>query len=478
MTSARLPILGAGESGVGAARLALLNGFQPWVSDAGEGVLAMREELDKHGIDHEFNGHSNDAILEAAKALGWVIKSPGIPETAPLIEHLRAEGIDVISEIEFASRHAQKENEQVIAITGANGKTTTTSLVAALLKDAGKDVACVGNIGKSWARDLAERDQPAAYQVVEVSSFQLDGVTSFRPNIAILLNITPDHLDRYADDIARYADAKWRITAHQTKEDILVINAEDDLSMERWKSSAKHHGTQARVVAVSTRKNLNALRKSLHKQGLHPWAVAGVDQSKRPERFTIHIPQQKPFTMTIQELALQGKHNLYNSMAASVAARVLDLRSEGIRESLSQFDAIEHRMEFVKEVNQIKFINDSKATNVNSAWFALESMRGPVIWIAGGVDKGNDYSSLLHLVSSKVDHLICLGKNNETLLATFGDRVETTHEVEDANAAVQLAYDLGMPGHSVLLSPACASFDLFGSYEERGHAFKAAVRGL
>ena len=478
MATTRLPILGAGESGVGAARLALLHGFVPCVSDAGKGVDAKREELEALGIACEFNGHTNEAILQDGKALGWLVKSPGIPENAPLIEAARSAGIAIISEVEFASRYAQKKDEYVVAITGANGKTTTTSLVAAMLKDAGKEVACVGNIGKSWARDLAERENPAAYQVLEVSSFQLDGITSFRPHIAILLNITPDHLDRYGDDIAQYADAKWRITSFQTPDDILVLNAEDDLSIERWKSSEKHHGTQARVVAVSTRKTLNALRKNLQKQGLHPWGVAGVDQSKQPQRFTIHIPHQKPFTMTIQELALQGKHNLYNSMAASVAVRVLDLRSEGIRESLTQFDAIEHRMEFVKEVNQIKFINDSKATNVNSAWFALESMRSPVIWIAGGVDKGNDYSSLMHLVTNKVDHLICLGKKNEKLIATFGDRVKSTHEVEDANAAVQLAYDLGMPGHSVLLSPACASFDLFSSYEERGHAFKTAVRGL
>tara|TARA_B110000285_G_C15101556_1_gene605309 strand:+ start:265 stop:1701 length:1437 start_codon:yes stop_codon:yes gene_type:complete len=478
MASTRLPILGAGESGVGAARLALLHDFVPCVSDAGKGVDSKRHELEILGIECEFNGHSSETILKDAHALGWLIKSPGIPEDNPLIEALRSKNIEVISEIEFASRFARKQNEQVVAITGANGKTTTTALVAALLQDAGKDVACVGNIGKSWARDLAERENPAAHQVVEVSSFQLDGITSFRPNIAILLNITPDHLDRYGDDIGRYADAKWRITAFQTPDDFLILNAEDDLSIERWKSSEKQHGTRARVVAVSTRKTLNSLRKNLQKQGLHPWGVAGVDQSKQPQRFTIHIPHQKPFTMTIQELALQGKHNLYNSMAASVAARVLDLRSEGIRESLKQFDAIEHRMEFVKEVNQIKFINDSKATNVNSTWFALESMRGPVIWIAGGVDKGNDYSSLMHLVTNKVDHLICLGKNNEKLLATFGDRVQSIHEVEDASVAVQLAYDLGMPGHSVLLSPACASFDLFGSYEERGHAFKKAVKGL
>lgn len=478
MSSNRIPIIGAGESGVGTALLALQNAFKPFVSDSGNGDASRRAELETHGVETEFNGHSNDVILKDALALGYLVKSPGIPDDAPLIHLAKAENIQVISEIEFASRFARTTDEKVIAITGANGKTTTTAMVTAILSDANQDVVSVGNIGKSWARDLSERKQPASHQVVEVSSFQLDGITSFRPNIAILLNITPDHLDRYGEDLACYADAKWRITAFQTKDDILILNAEDDLSIERWKSSAKQHGTQARVVAISTRKTLNALRKNLEAQGLRPWGVAGVDQSKQPRRFTIHIPNQKPFTMTIQELALQGKHNLYNSMAASVAARVLDLRSEGIRESLTQFDSIEHRMEFVKEVNEIKFINDSKATNVNSAWFALESMQGPVIWIAGGVDKGNDYSSLMHLVTDKVDHLICLGQKNKKLIATFGDRVKSTHEAGDAHSAVQLAYNLGLPGHSVLLSPACASFDLFGSYEERGQQFKAAVRNL
>ncbi|MDE0870516.1 MAG: UDP-N-acetylmuramoyl-L-alanine--D-glutamate ligase [Flavobacteriales bacterium] len=473
MNSPTLPILGAGESGLGAARLALQNGFVPWVSDAGPGKEVFREEMTALGIAFECNGHSTEYILDESEATGFAIKSPGIPESNALVTAMKKRGISVISEIEFASRFARETDEQIIAITGANGKTTTTALIAAILEDGEQDVACVGNIGTSWARDLADRDIPARYQVVEVSSFQLDGVTSFRPNIAILLNITPDHLDRYNHDIVQYADAKWQITAFQTEEDVLVLNAEDELSMERWTSS-----TSARVVAVSTKKSAEQLRLHLKKNGQQPWGVAGVSADNQLETFTIHIPHQKPFTMTIQELALQGKHNLYNSMAASVAARVLDLRSEGIRESLKQFDAIEHRMEFVQEVNQIKFINDSKATNVNSAWFALESIKGPIIWIAGGIDKGNDYSSLMHLVSSKVDHLICLGEKNKKLISTFGDCVESTHEVDSAEAAVALAYRLGMPGQSVLLSPACASFDLFGSYEERGHAFKSAVRSL
>jgi|TARA_B100000768_G_scaffold172381_1_gene180562 UDP-N-acetylmuramoylalanine--D-glutamate ligase len=479
MSQAIIPILGAGESGIGAARLALRHGLLPWVSDRGVIAPDRIDELNALNIDFESGQHNESRILEAGKANGFVVKSPGIPEQETLIQTLREAGVDVISEIEFAARFARSKNEQIVAITGANGKTTTTALIAAILHDAGCEVACVGNIGTSWARDLAARTKPASFQVVEVSSFQLDGTLTFRPNIAILLNISPDHLDRYNDSIEDYADSKWRITRQQTEQDVLIINADDELSMARWKRG-NNGGTRARVVAISIKHTPEALREALQQKGLSPWGWAGVSSDTGPQKetFTIYIPTKNPFTMTIQELALQGKHNLYNSMAASVASRVLELRSEGIRESLSQFDAIEHRMEFVLETNNIKFINDSKATNVNSAWFALESIPGPIIWIAGGVDKGNDYTSLLHLVTSKVDHLICLGKNNKTLIDNFGDRVESICEVNSAQEAVQKAYDLGMPGSTVLLSPACASFDLFGSYEERGREFKAAVRSL
>lgn len=478
MSQPLIPILGAGESGVGAALLALHVGMQPWVSDSGAIHADRKGELDAAGIKYEAHGHDESRIREAAKEVGFVIKSPGIPDTSALVQSLKSEQVEVISEIEFASRYAKTDDEQVIAITGANGKTTTTALIAAILRDAGLDVACLGNIGRSWARDLASRPRPAAYQVVEVSSFQLDGTVTFQPDIAILLNITPDHLDRYGYDIEQYADSKWLITRNQTPDQILVLNGDDELSMARWQRGSSEGGTAAKVVAVSTEQTVEGLLEKLQSRGLNPWGWAAVSASEQPETFTINIPNQNPFTMTIQELALQGKHNLYNSMAASVASRVLELRSEGIRESLSKFDAIEHRMEFILETNGIKFINDSKATNVNSAWFALESVPGPIIWIAGGVDKGNDYSSLMHLVSSKVDHLICLGKNNSKLKAAFGERVESVHEASNAAEAVQIAYDLGMPNHTVLLSPACASFDLFSSYEERGHAFKTAVRQL
>ena len=473
-----VPILGAGESGTGAALLAVRQGLQPWVSDAGTVSADRAAELDAASVEWEANGHDEARVLDAATAGAPVIKSPGIPETAPLVERVKAAGGELISEIEFASRYARTDGQRVIAVTGSNGKTTTTALIAALFEDAGCDVACVGNIGKSWARDLSERPLPADYQVVEVSSFQLDGVNTFRPDVAVLLNITPDHLDRYNNDIEQYADSKWRIASHQTDSDLLVLNADDPLSMARWKRGQAAGTLAARVVAVSTGQTESQLQNNLAAHGLHPWGTASVDTPDQPNEFTINIPHQNPFTMTIQELALQGKHNLYNSMAASVAARALELRKEGIRDSLAQFDAIEHRMEFVVETNGITFVNDSKATNVNSAWYALESTEGPIIWIAGGVDKGNDYTSLLHLVTAKVDHLICLGKNNKKLIDAFGDRVESCHEVSTAAEAVQLAYQLGTPGHTALLSPACASFDLFGSYEERGREFKAAVRNL
>jgi UDP-N-acetylmuramoylalanine--D-glutamate ligase len=467
MSAPSITVLGGGESGVGSALLAQAVGGEAWVSDAGALKPVLRGELEAAGIPFEEGGHDAERVL----ASELVVKSPGIPESAPLVVALRERGVEVVSEIEWASRYA---TGHVIGITGANGKTTTTALTAHVLGEAGLDVACVGNIGRSWARDLAERRVAgrgdATHHVVEVSSFQLDGCTTFRPDTAILLNITPDHLDRYGYDLTRYADAKWRITQAQQAGDVLTLNADDPISLERW----AERGTQARIVAISTEHTTTELRE---RWGDAVWGVAGLAQHT-PEQFEIILPQLNPFIMTIHELALQGKHNLHNSMAASVAGRILELRKEGIRDSLSRFDGIEHRMEAVSTVNGIDFINDSKATNVNSTWYALDSLTGPIVWIAGGVDKGNDYTALMHLVEGKVDHLICLGKDNSKLHAAFGDKVKSVTEVESAAAAVERAYDLAMPGMTVLLSPACASFDLFGSYEERGRAFKAAVRAL
>ena len=448
-------ILGAGESGVGAAKLALSLGYTPFVSDAGSGKSAFLAELDADGIEYEVGGH-NPGVWPMVKT---VVKSPGIPEDASVVEELRSGGAEVISEIEFASRNYEGK---VIAITGANGKTTTTSLIYQLLKDAGVNASCVGNIGTSWAREMSESSEPSDVVVVETSSFQLDGTVSFKPDVAVLLNITPDHLDRYGYSLENYAQSKWRITANQGPSDYLVYNSDDEVITELLKST----GTRAQLMPVSSEK---ALMPGEFGSGLNP---------ENKEEFLINTHNTKPFTMTIQELALQGKHNLFNSMAAGVTGRILELRNEGIRESLTNFEGIEHRLEYVADVNQIRFINDSKATNVNSVWYALECMDRPVIWIVGGIDKGNDYRDLLPLVKDKVKHMVCLGKDNKKLIKTFSDYVETVHVAESAEEAVRIGYDLGMPNDTVLLSPACASFDLFGSYEERGNKFKQAVRGL
>lgn len=446
-------ILGAGESGVGAAKLALTLGYTPFVSDAGEGKAAFLAELDHDGVEYEVGGHNPGGWPR----VGTVVKSPGIPEDVQIVKDLREGGAEVISEIEFASRHF---DGKVIAITGANGKTTTTALIYQLLKDSGVNASCVGNIGTSWARDMSEGS--ADVVVVETSSFQLDGTTTFKPDIAVLLNITPDHLDRYGYSLDNYAQSKWRITANQTEDDFLVYNSDDEVISGLLEGT----GTRAQLMPVSTEKSL-----------LAECLGAGLNPENQNE-FLIHTHNTKPFTMTIQELALQGKHNLFNSMAAGVTGRILELRNEGIRESLTNFEGIEHRLEYVADVNQIRFINDSKATNVNSVWYALECMDRPVIWIVGGIDKGNDYRDLIALVKDKVKHMICLGKDNKKLIKTFSKHVETVHVAETAEEAVRIGYDLGMPNDAVLLSPACASFDLFGSYEERGNKFKQAVRGL
>ena len=452
--SKNILILGAGESGVGAAKLALNQGFTPFVSDSGEGKKSLLDELKSLGISYEINGHNPNNWISST----MVIKSPGIPDSSPILSPLREDGVEIISEIEFASRYSKGK---VVAITGSNGKTTTTALIHRMLTDAGMNAACVGNIGTSWARDIAERKTAAEITVVETSSFQLDGITTFRPDIAVLLNITPDHLDRYGYSLENYSDSKWRITTNQTSKDYLVYNS-DDIEISRH---IKAGDTKANMVPVSIEMQFEAT-------GFNSCLAL------KKKEFTIHTPYKKSFSMAIQELALQGKHNLFNSMAAGVTGRILELRNEGIRESLTHFEGIEHRLEFVATVNDIKFINDSKATNVNSVWYALECMKTPVIWIAGGVDKGNDYRDLLPLVDKKVKHLICLGKDNKKLIETFSNLVESVHVAETATEAVQIAYDLGIANDTVLLSPACASFDIFGSYEERGFNFKQAVKRL
>ena len=458
-------VLGAGESGVGSALLAQSLGARAFVSDAGEGKGPGVAELEAAGIAHEIGGHQPD---------GWddttvVIKSPGIPDNAPVVQTCRDQGREVISEIEYASRvhKALGHSTPVVAVTGANGKTTTTSMIDHMLRHEGWDTDCVGNIGTSWARRLSERvarnEGAAEATVIEVSSFQLDGTRTFRPNVGVLLNITPDHLDRYGYEMSNYAASKWRITASQTEADHLIYNAD----CEWTQRMLDQRGTSAQLLPVSAERTLDEVMRDGHGGGLDP-----QDNSQ------FILQHFNSFSMTIQKLAVQGKHNLFNSMAASMTGRVLVLRKEGIRESLQSFEGVEHRLEFVQEVNGITFINDSKATNVNSVWYALECANAPVIWIAGGIDKGNDYSTLLPLVRDKVKHLICMGKNNAKLHAAFDDLVESSWDVSSAEEAVAKAYELGLPGETALLSPACASFDLFGSYEQRGRAFKAAVRQL
>lgn len=448
-------ILGAGESGVGAAKLCRSLGMDCRVSDAGTIAPERMSDLRALDVPTEEGGHDRRLIESAS----LVVKSPGIPNSAPAIQWARAAGVEVIGELEFASRHT---DARIAAITGTNGKTTTTALLHHLLVTGGLDAGCAGNIGSSFAGAIADaRNRPEgdhAVWVVEASSFQLEDTVDFRPEVAIILNITPDHIDRHGS-VEAYGDAKWNITARQTGADHLIVNADDpglsDLST-RNTTKAQVHTVQMAPPTSDT-----APRPAAH----------SIEQ----QRFTFLNP---PFIMSMQELALQGKHNLYNSMAAGVAARILDIKDADLRAGFMHFRNMEHRLEHVSTVNDIRFINDSKATNVNAAWYALDSMTTPTVWIAGGIDKGNDYTSLIPLVGEKVHTLICLGKDNKKLKQTFATAVTRILEVESAEEAALLGYNVAQPGETVLLSPACASFDLFSSYEERGQRFKAGVRSL
>ena len=451
---AEVTILGAGESGVGAARLCEAIGMSCRVSDAGSIAPDRRTQLEQCGADIEEGGHDRTLIERA----GLVVKSPGIPSDAAPILWAREAGIEVIGELEVASRHT---DARIAAVTGTNGKTTTTALLHHLLVTGGMDAGCAGNIGTSFAGAVADaRQRPEGDHtawVVEASSFQLEDTVRFRPDIAILLNITPDHLDRHGD-VDRYADAKWNITARQTGDDHLIVNADDP-------------GLSALRARRKTDAQLHTVQMDPSTETAPELAAHSIDK----QRFTFLNP---PFTMSMQELALQGKHNLYNSMAAGVASRIFEIKDADLRAGFTHFRNMEHRMEHVCDVNGVRFVNDSKATNVNAAWYALDSMTAPTVWIAGGVDKGNDYTSLIPLVGDKVHTLICLGKDNDKLKKTFATAVTRILEVESAEDAALLGYDVAQPGDTVLLSPACASFDLFSSYEERGHRFKAGVRSL
>ncbi len=446
MSTIKIIVLGGGESGTGAAILAKRKGFEVFLSDSGMLKDIYQKMLNDEGIEWEQGQHTEERILSATE----VIKSPGIPEKAPLIKKLRAQGTPVISEIEFAARYT---NAKMVCITGTNGKTTTTLLTYHILKNAGLNVGLAGNIGHSFAYQVATENFD--FYVLELSSFMLDDMYEFKADIAILTNITPDHLDRYEYKIENYVDSKFRITQNQTAGDYFIYCTDDELTQ----SGLERHKINATMIPFSIQKELN--------EGAY---LTG-------NNININILNHT-FIMTIQELALQGKHNVYNSMASGIASRLLEIRSESLKQSLSDFKNAEHRLEHVAKIQNVEFINDSKATNVNSAWYALESVNTPIVWIAGGVDKGNDYTILKNLVKDKVRAIVCLGVDNEKLHEAFSDVVDVLVNASSAKEAAELSYHLAQKGDTVLLSPACASFDLFKNYEDRGEQFKAAVKEL
>ena len=444
----KLVILGGGESGIGAAILGLKQGWEVFLSDRAPLKEKYKQELASLPICWEEGQHSEQEILSA----DCIIKSPGIPQKAPIIEKARKKGIEIISEIEFASRYTQAK---IIAVTGSNGKTTTTNLLYHLLEQAGLSIGVGGNIGNSFARMVAQ--EPKEYYVLEISSFQLDDISSFHPHIALLLNITPDHLDRYNYQFQNYIDAKFRITEFQSQADFLIYDADDPVLQEEL---AKRKDIKAQCIPFSLEKS--------NEQGAYC-----LDD----KLFHITINQNK-FEMSIRELTIKGKHNLKNVMGASVAAKLLNIRNENIRKSLMTFQGVPHRLEFVKEVGEVRYINDSKATNVNSVYYALDSMPDGLIWIVGGQDKGNDYNPLIPYVSQKVKAIVCLGLDNQKIIQTFQSIVPTIIETHSMEDAVQVSRGLSEEGDTVLLSPACASFDLFQSYEDRGNQFKHYVNML
>ena len=446
MGKKRIVVLGGGESGVGSAVLAKVKGFDVFLSDAGTIKPQYKETLSKFQIEYEEGHHTEEMILCADE----VIKSPGIPEENPMVMTIREYRIPVISEIEFAGRY---DRAKKICITGSNGKTTTTSLIYYMLKNAGLNVGLAGNIGKSYAYQVAT--EKFDYYVIELSSFQLDGMYAFKADIAILTNITPDHLDRYQFKMQNYVDAKFRIVQNLTDRECFVFCADDPITAKELD----------RIVL--TAKKLPFTQKKKVDQG------AFIDEDRLFVRY-----EDDEYSMYLKELALQGKHNVYNSMAAAIAAKAVNIDNKVIRESLMNFQGVEHRLEKVLSIKGVMYINDSKATNVDSAWYALESMKTPVVWIAGGKDKGNDYSPLYKFVKDKVKVLICMGLHNEKLHECFADKVDKIIDVTSAKDAVKAAYENAVPGDTVLLSPCCASFDLFKSYEDRGDQFKKAVREL
>jgi UDP-N-acetylmuramoylalanine--D-glutamate ligase len=442
----RIVILGAGESGAGAAVLAKIKGFDVFVSDIAKIKPHYKEILFNYEIEWEEEQHTERLILSADE----IIKSPGISDKSEIIQIIQKKEIPIISEIEFAGRYTGSKK---ICITGSNGKTTTTSLLHHMLRKAGLNCGLAGNVGKSFAMQVATKAYE--YYVIELSSFQLDGMFEFKPDIAVLLNITPDHLDRYGYDMQNYVDSKFRITRNLSEDDYFIYCSDDELTIAELE----------RIVLRAKQLEFSQTRK--------------VDEGAYVEGGNIIINvDNSEMQIPISDLALKGKHNTYNSMAASIAGRILDIRKEIIRESLQDFAGVEHRLERFIKVHGIEFINDSKATNINSTWYALECMTTPTVWIVGGVDKGNDYSELTDLVKEKVKGIVCLGVDNEKIHAAFARLVEKIEDATSMKEAVNKAYRIGEKGDSVLLSPACASFDLFKNYEDRGEQFKECVREL
>jgi len=441
----KLVILGAGESGIGAALLAKKKGFDVFISDQKKIDQELQELLNKEGIQWEEGQHSIEVMLAAQ----FVVKSPGIPFDIPLIEALKKHGKIILSEIEFAAQHT---SATLIGITGTNGKTTTTLLTYQILKDAGLNVGIAGNIGNSFALQVAEHDHD--FYVLEISSFQLDDIQDFAPHIAVITNITPDHLDRYNYRIEDYIAAKVKISKNQSTKDFLLFNAEDPLLSEALKSNQ----LKAKKIALAT-----------------PLGREGVYAEK--DQIIIQTKNNKTMINSSQ-FPLFGRHNLLNAMAASTVASLLEISKDSIRESLSHFKGAPHRMEKVLSIQRVQYINDSKATNINATFFAIESIDTPLIWIVGGVDKGNNYEELLPLIREKAKAIICLGVDNEKLRNTFEGLSEIFIETQAMSEAVKIAHKIAVPKDTVLLSPACASFDLFKNYEDRGDQFKNAVRNL
>jgi UDP-N-acetylmuramoylalanine--D-glutamate ligase len=439
-------ILGGGESGVGSAILGKVKGYDVFLSDAGKIAERYKSELESHGIDYEEGGHSRERILDAQE----VMKSPGIPHKAAMVQEIRQAGIPLVSELELAYRF--REKSRIIGITGTNGKTTTTALTFHICRHGGMDCALVGNIGYSIARQVALDPKPL--YVAEISSFQLDDIHAFRPDVAILTNITEDHLERYEYRFENYIRAKFNIVKNQNTEDSFIYCEDDPVTMQNINLYPFH----SNPLPITMKREL----------------PKGAYISNN--RMTVNGPET--LTASIYDFALKGKHNQYNTMAACLAASVIGIRKEKIREAVENFEALEHRMEPVMSIRGVEFINDSKATNINSTWYALESMTKPVVLILGGIDKGNDYSLLMDLVKDKVKAIVCLGKDNTKIHQAFGNVVSVMVNTESMQDAVRASFHLAGKGDVVLLSPACASFDLFTNYEDRGRQFKEAVREL